>query len=402
MKKLTQKQYAASRAHVWTFCEPSESLQCESKNPFKKQTPEQAEGVAIHAAIHAAFDESVKIERKHAEIISASDDAESIIEFCVQVTSHIITAQTSTPELYFETAIDYEDRNLKVTARPDLVIFDAEAGKLTVVDYKTGFVPVEAQDNEQLKIYAHAFCAKQNLLPDRIEGVIISPRLRTVEYAEIQYSPDFFASLHTELQKRENRFVVGAHCKNCAALTTCKLFRKTAMKYFEPHLRDGLTSRPEEWRKLIAIARPAIKFFEEILDEAKNYLEMGGTLDGVGLAKSAGRRAWFREITPAEIAQKIGVTLAEIFDPPKLKSPAQVEKLLKKEQKDALRALVYQPQNLSVKLTDEQNFLSAGNGIEKIISVETKLASLLPETKKENKRRKKSNAKDNTNKNKKK
>lgn len=397
MKKQTQKQYAASRAHVWAFCEPSETLQRAAKNPFKKQTPEQAEGVAIHAAIHAAFDESVKIEPAHAEILAASDDAETVVEFCVQVVSHLITAQTSKPELYFETVADYSDKNLKIAARPDLVIYDAKANKLTVVDYKTGFVPVEAEDNEQLKIYAHAFCAKHNLHPDKIEGVIISPRLHTVEYAEIQYQPDFFENLRAELQKREGKFIVGAHCKNCAALTTCKLFRETAIAYFEPHLRDGLTSRPDEWKKLIAIARPAKKFFEEILDEAKNYLEMGGALDGVGLTKSAGRRAWFREITPDEIAQKIGVPLAKLVDPPKIKSPAQAEKLLKKEQKDALRALVYQPQNLSVNLTGETNFLSASDGAEKIISVETGLASLLAETKK-NKKGKEQNGKRNSNK----
>lgn len=403
MKKTTnQKQYAASRAHVWAFCEPSETLQRAAKNPFKTQTPEQAEGVAIHAAIHAAFDESVKIEPEHAAILAASDDAETVVEFCVQVVSHLITAQTSKPELYFETVADYSDKNLKVAARPDLVIFDAKANKLTVVDYKTGFVPVEAEGNEQLKIYANAFCAAHNLTPDKIEGVIISPRLHTVEYAEIVYRPDFFTNLAAELTKREGRFIVGAHCKNCAALTTCKLFRETAVAYFEPHLRDGLTSRPDEWKKLIAIARPAKKFFEEIIDEAKNFLEMGGALDGVGLTKSAGRRAWFREITPDEIAQKIGVPLSKLIDPPKIKSPAQAEKLLKKEQKDALRALVYQPQNLSVNLTGELNFLSASDGAEKIISVETGLASLLAETKKKTKKEKTTNGKRNTNQNKKK
>lgn len=78
-----KKQYAASRAHVWAFCEPSEDLQRAAKNPFKKQTPEQAEGVAIHAAIHAAFDDRVQLTHEQKEIIAASDDAESVIQFCV-------------------------------------------------------------------------------------------------------------------------------------------------------------------------------------------------------------------------------------------------------------------------------------------------------------------------------
>ena len=376
MKKTNQKQYAASRAHVWAFCEPSEDLTRAAKNPFRRQSAEQAEGVAIHAAIHAHFDDAVKLSDDNRTTLEASDDAADVVDFCVQVIHHLAHAQQILPDLYFEQVADYRDDNLEIAARPDLIMFDRKANKLTVIDYKTGFVPVEAEGNEQLKIYAHAFAAKHNLAPASVEGVIIQPRLSQIEYAPIHYDPNFFENLHTELKKREGRFIVGAHCKNCAALTTCKLFRETAIKYYEPHLRDGLTSRPEEWQKLIAIARPAKKFFEEILDEAKNYLEMGGALDGVGLTKSAGKRAWFREITPEEIAEKIGVPLAKLIDPPKIKSPAQAEKLLKKEQKDALRALVYQPQNLSVNLTGETNFLSASDGAEKIIRVSTALADV--------------------------
>jgi len=396
MKKTIQKQYAASRTHVWAFCEPSETLQRAAKNPFRRQSAEQAEGVAIHAAIHAHFDDAVKLSDDNAATLAASDDAQEVVDFCVQVIHHLTHAQQNLPDLYFEQVADYRDARLSIAARPDLVIYDAKANKLTVIDYKTGYVPVEAEGNEQLKIYAHAFCAKHKLTPASIEGVIISPRLSTVEYTEIQYDPDFFENLRAELQKREGRFIVGAHCKNCAALTTCKLFRETAVKYYEPHLRDGLTSRPEEWQKLIAIARPAKKFFEEILDEAKNYLEMGGALDGVGLTKSAGRRAWFREITPEEIAEKIGVPPAKLIDPPKIKSPAQAEKLLKKEQKAALRALVYQPQNLSVNLTGETNFLSAGDGAEKIIRVSEALSRVLPGKNDKKKGKEKDNGKNKT------
>ena len=397
---MKQKQYAASRAHTWAFCEPSEDLTRAAKNPFRRQSAEQAEGVAIHAAIHAHFDDVVKLSDDNRTTLEASDDAAEVVEFCVQVIHHLTHAQQNLPDLYFEQVADYRDDNLEIAARPDLVMFDRKAKKLTVIDYKTGFVPVEAEGNEQLKIYAHAFAAKHNLAPASVEGVIIQPRLSQIEYAPIHYDPNFFENLHTELKKREGRFIVGAHCKNCAALTTCKLFRETAIKYYEPHLRDGLTSRPEEWQKLIAIARPAKKFFEEILDEAKNYLEMGGALSGVGLTKSAGKRAWFREITPAEIADKIGVPVDKLIDPPKIKSPAQAEKLLKKEQKAVLRSLVYQPQNLSVNLTGETNFLSSGDGAEKIIRVSTALADVLKRKNDKKKGKEKENGKRNKDQNK--
>ncbi len=375
-----KKTYAASRAHVWAFCEPSETLTKAAKNPFKKATPEQSEGVAIHAAIHAAFDDRVTLTAAQKEIIAASDDAESVIQFCVDAVHRLRDGGWYEPKnkmLHFETVADYENINLSVAARPDLVVVTEGEQNLVIVDFKTGFVPVEAEGNEQLKIYAHAFAAKHNLKPTHITGVIIQPRLSTIEYAEFTYQPDFFDNLHTELKKREGKFVVGAHCKNCQALTTCKLFRETVQKWFEPALKDGLTSRLEEWQKLIAIARPMKKFADEILDEVKNFLEMGGRLESVGLTKSAGRRAWFREITPAEIAEKLGVPLEKITEPPKLKSPAQAEKAIPREAKERLRALVYQPQNLSVNLTGETNFLSDPEGREKVIRVASSLGDVL-------------------------
>lgn len=369
-----KKTYAASRAHVWAFCEPSETLTKAAKNPFKKATPEQSEGVAIHAAIHAAFDDRVEVGSVFKELIAASDDAESVIQFCVEAVRRL---QKPGDIVEFEGIVDYESPALNIAARPDLVLKREATGEIIIVDFKTGYVPVEAEGNEQLKIYAHAFCAKKRYSPDKITGVIVQPRLSVIDYAEFTYQPDFFNHLQAELKKREGRYVVGAHCKNCQALTTCRLFRETAQKWFEPALKDGLTSRPEEWQKLIAIARPMKKFAEEILDETKNFLEMGGALENVGLTKSAGKRAWFREITPAEIAEKLGVPLEKIVDAPKIKTPAQAEKVIPREAKERLRALVYQPQNLSVNLTGETNFLSDPEGREKVIRVASSLGDVL-------------------------
>ena len=82
---MKQKQYAASRAHTWAFCEPSEDLTRAAKNPFRRQSAEQAEGVAIHAAIHAHFDDVVKLSDDNRTTLEASDDAAEVVDFCVQV-----------------------------------------------------------------------------------------------------------------------------------------------------------------------------------------------------------------------------------------------------------------------------------------------------------------------------
>ena len=73
---------------------------------------------------------------------------------------------------------------------------------------------------------------------------------------------------------------------------------------------------------------------------------------------------------------------------------------MKKEQKAVLRSLVYQPQNLSVNLTGETNFLSSGDGAEKIIRESTALADVLAGKKEQKKGKEKENGKRNKDQNK--
>jgi hypothetical protein len=387
MKKNNEnKTYAASRAYVWTYCEPSEKLSRAAKNPLKAQTPEQAEGVAIHAAIHAAFDNSITLSREAQNVIAASEDAESVIAFCVDAVKRLSESVTGA-QLYFESDADYESADIRISARPDCVIYSRTENTLIVIDYKTGFVPVSAAQNEQLAIYAHAFCAKYRLKPAAIRGVIIQPRLSIIDYAEIAYDERFFADLAAELEKREGQYRVGAHCRSCAAITRCKVFREAIYAYYDPAKKDNLAANPAEWAKLIALARPAKKFFDEILDEAKQYLELGGKLPGVGLTKSAGRRAWFRELSPEQIAEKLKLSPDKLYEAPKVKSPAQVEKL-KGVDRDALRSVVYQPQNLSVGLVDERNFLTAEDGEEKFIQIAPVLGAIMEKQKAQKKTKK--------------
>lgn len=385
------KKYAASRAHVWSVCEPSETLARESKNPFKVSTPEQAEGVAIHEAIAAEL-VGGELGVTAQKIIDASDDAQSIIDFCVAAVCRLRDFHGG--EVNCESVCDYEGDSLFISARPDAVIWNNQTKTLVVIDYKTGYVPVAAEGNEQLLIYAHAFVVKNKIAPTKIHGVIIQPRLTTIEYADIDYDSYFFDKLEQNLHSRQDIFRVGAHCKNCSALTICRLFRDTVVKYYEPSLKDGLSSRPDEWAKLIAIARPAKKFFDEILDEAKTFLELGGKIDGVGYTLSGGRRAWVREARPDDIAERIGVKEDDLYEPKKMKSPAQVEKILKKDKREkveAMRAFIYQPQNSSINIVGDENFLSAKDGKEKFITVATAVSEILSAKRKNKNEKQKEN-----------
>ena len=198
--KTEKKTYAASRAHVWAFCEPSESLAKAAKNPFRRATPEQAEGVAIHAAIHAAFDDSVKLSAEHKEIIAASDDAESVIQFCVDAVHRLIDGNKTqgargTVACHFETVADYADKNLSVAARPDLVLVTVP-GNLIVVDFKTG----ERNKHDQQQVLNYVNILREMNFAE-VEGYVLY--LRELEVMNVTH-PKVKTS-----RKKENKDQLG-------------------------------------------------------------------------------------------------------------------------------------------------------------------------------------------------
>lgn len=381
MKKTNNKiqSYAASRAHVWLRCAASEENQKKGKNPFQERNLTTDEGTLIHARAARALGHDSKETIAETQLFANPEsDAQSVVDFYVEAVRRVGIKEVTgiVPNAWIENDFSVNTPKRMFRVIPDAVVWDRDGKTLTVFDLKTGYVAVSAEENEQLLIAAHAviekmFLPRAQVRPERIVGIIVQPRLSSIEYTEIHYDPDFFEKLDRELDARKGRFVPGSHCKKCNLLTKCKAFRDTLEQYLDPSTKDGLTSKPDEWARTLAISGPARKFFEDLEKEAKEFLELGGTIPDFALRKSGGKRAWFRELPPADIAEKLGIETDEIYEAPKMKTVAQVEKQLAKADRDKLRALVYQPMHTSLTTVNETSFLSREG--EKIIRIDTGL-----------------------------
>ena len=367
--KAAKLSFAASRAHVWLKCGASEAAQRVGKNKFGPRSPESDEGTLIHARAARALDADVAETSAEFQLFANPEsDAQAVVDFYVDAVMRSTGAKV---RRYVEHNFSVETKAATYSVIPDTVLYDHETNALTIFDLKTGFVSVAAEDNEQLLIGAHAAARHLKVTPSRIVGVIVQPRMSVLEYAEYRFDAEFFDRLDAQMKARADRFTPGAHCKNCGALTTCKTFRTTLDKYLDPSIKDGLTSRVDEWQRTLAISSPARKFFETLESEAKDFLELGGVIPGFGLAKSGGKRQWFRELPPTDIAKALDLKPDDLFEQPKLSTVAAVEKRITKDKRAQLASLVYQPQNKSLVVTDNKSFLAREG--EKIIRFNTVL-----------------------------
>ena len=88
-------------------------------------------------------------------------------------------------------------------------------------------------------------------------------------------------------------------------------------------------------------------WIEGIENRAVALLEIGTKIPGWKLVQRTGNRRWKEEATEGVIADLLrkegGVKVGDMFTSPKLKSPAQIEKLLEKNKRGLIDPLVERP-----------------------------------------------------------
>lgn len=237
----------------------------------------------------------------------------------------------------------------------DLGLYVPRLRTLKIADYKHGAgMLVEIRDNPQLKIYGVGgildLAQKRNWAIDFVETTIIQPRaehpmgpIRSHTYGVeelLTWAADEVVPAVARGLDPEAEFTPGEHCKWCPAESGCPGRAAAAQSVI-----------PIQF--LPALPQPIQLTFEqrvEILDKLDSFavqewigqLRWSVQLDLAGGAKDEryklvekrGTRAW---ALPDElIAQtmipllKKGRDVTELYEPPVLKSPAQVEKVTKK------------------------------------------------------------------------
>lgn len=209
-----------------------------------------------------------------------------------------------------------------------------EFGKLVIIDFKYGVVPVEVERNTQLMEYALGAAYGGDY--EEIELHIVQPRAPHPDGPIRKWSLGFdeliewgkvlkAAALATE--KENAPLNPGDWCKWCPAAGGCpKLSTKALAEAQIEFADDGQPKLPEvtsltdeQVVRIIQHESMLLKFIQSVKDLALMRLESGETIEGVKLVRGRKNRKWRDE---KEAIEKFG---EEIFER-RIRSVANAEK----------------------------------------------------------------------------
>lgn len=265
----------------------------------------------------------------------------------------------------------------------DGVIYHAETKTLEVWDYKNGQgVVVEADGNVQLLYYALGALLKNKVPCEWVKIVICQPnafhpngaiRSWTVPSADLI---DFMADLVEDAEKTKDSnapLASGDHCRFCPAAPICPLMEDMAISSAQEEFSPALKYDPEKLGMILGRLGAIESWVKAVRGFAQAEVERGFEIPGFKLVDRRANRKWFQdaENTEAQLLHQFGLTYMEVHQTPKLLSPAQIEKLLDKDQKKALEAMVTKQSSGKTLVPETDKRITAKSSVEADFTVIT-------------------------------
>jgi hypothetical protein len=221
---------------------------------------------------------------------------------------------------------------------------------LSVWDFKYGQgIPVEVEENEQLLYYAVGALMELNLPCEWVELVICQPRydhrdgpIRRWKIHSIELL-DFIADLVEAAKKTEDpnaELSPGEHCRFCPAVPICPKLENQALVAAKEQFSPVLPYDPEKLAKTLALIPQIEAWIKGIEEFAYQECLAGRQPPGFKLVQRQARRKWKDpESVESALLLELGLDYTQVRETAPLKSPAQIEKLLKKDEKKLLETL---------------------------------------------------------------
>lgn len=366
----------ASSSARWLTCTPSARL-CErlEKHLSKGESEFAAEGTKAHALgeakirnalYHADMMDTAKLSRMSPEELEAyegindfryqalrndlgdipKDMEQATDSYCDVVMDKFLTARDSDPgaKLLLEQRLDYSKWVPSGFGTGDCIIISNQM--LEVADLKFGKgVPVDAEGNPQLRLYALGAVAKYQMLYDfeTVRYTIIQPRLDSVSEETVAvedlltWAGEFVAPRAKLAWEGEGEYVPGEHCRFCLAKSICTARVAEALKIFQFGLEAPGVIPDEMIPEILPTLETAESWIKDIRAYAENQALRGQKWKGYKLVR--GKRPNRTWSDPDEVKAQLlraGYGL-EQFQETKMKSPGAVEDVLGKA---AFRALL--------------------------------------------------------------
>lgn len=373
--KPTHSPIGASSCERWSNCPGSVKLNAniESSGASKYS----AEGTVAHML----GEKALLHEKPHAYLLD--EIGRSYVEdgFEIEVTEEMVEA--------VEVHVDYIERTLSelgLTRQHDLrvevgfhikqvdedaygtcdAVIVAPMNKIIVIDYKHGKGHVvEVKNNKQLLYYAlgayYALPVSDREDLGYIETVIVQPRathidgaVRVAKYsvAELLEFESWLRGAIGKVRSGDKTLAAGSWCKFCNAKALCPAQReKIAQASGIPFdkietekvdLPDPYTLTPDRWAMLLDNAEMIKSWCAAIYAAATGAADKGIEIPGYKMVEKKGRRRWACE---RDVEAQFSLEFGDDLYNRKIKSPAQMEKLLKSKRKSEVEQFVEIPSN---------------------------------------------------------
>lgn len=348
--------YSASGSHRWLKCPASVALS--EKAPPSPSSIYAEEGTTAHACLEMVLREFYDDESSYVLIEGLEQDHREMGLFPSEMLDHVFYGARAineyclnhdAPEIKIEHKVDLSFVYPDTFGTVDCALIE-EFGTLTIIDFKYGAgVPVEPKDNSQLLFYALGLAHEYNYNFTEIRIVIIQPRAEH----EDGYVREWTCSIEELLEWRDRfekgvalcedplaPFNSGDHCRWCPAKSMCPEISSGAMKqalidFDEPTGEMSLPMvnerTPTDYLSVALTASDKLAIWiKGVKQAAFDTLRRGEKIPGYKLVdkKSIRRWAYDMEVLTDALVNEFG---EEVFEEPKLKSPAQIEKTFGKK-----------------------------------------------------------------------
>lgn len=318
--------YAPSSAHRWMRC--TASAEAISRLPPQEEGEEAAKGTAAHEEIEHLLGDCNDVEIDPAVVVPAAQRAIDPNHPAAYGIALLLDYVRQLPPgmLYIEQRVRLTD---EIWGRCDVAHWDAATATLTIVDYKNGYVGVDAEENEQLRIYAGGTIYTHQLPAKWIRYAIVQPNdfrpvPRVKQWAESAEQLHAFLTRAAAVPTGPKSFAAGEQCTYCPMFGKCGATRDILAR-----LGQAMTLSPDDVRAdqvalFMAMQKPVADWFKA-LDAAKLKRALGGDVpEGMKVVTTTKHREWkpgVEEIVRTAIIAAHGVKALP------LPTPAQAEKL---------------------------------------------------------------------------
>jgi hypothetical protein len=364
---------APSAAHRWINCPGSIRL---SEGIEEKSSVFADEGTAAHELAEWCLSSFKDPATRFGDFITVNGcDFEIDEEMVDSVQLYVETVKSLVEpgdEVEYEAKLDLRHIPGMGFGTGDATIFKPKKRRLVIVDLKYGRgVPVFAKDNPQLRLYAVGLAQRyHNRGIDWIECIIVQPRCSQIgDIVPGVRKPDLIEAVdlvefRVEVERAAAATMApdaplnpGDWCRFCPAAPTCPALRERVlavaeMEFGEPPKVDSLTLD-----KMAFVLREAgiVKdWLKRVEERAHQMARDGNPPTGFKLVASRATRKWKDEAaTVTYLGDILDLTEDQIYVEPKVRSPAQIERIIGVKRKGEIIGLVVSKSSGTILVSQE-------------------------------------------------